>query len=599
MGSVFRKTATKPLPTGAKIIVRKGKELAEWVDGKGKRRTAPVTKGRDGSTRIVITARTYTAKFRDGSGIVREVATGCRDESAARSILTELERRAEKVKGKLITAAEDRMIDHQKTLLSEHLEAYLVHLRAEGDSDVHISDTRRLASKVIADCGFARLSDVDQESVEKWLVQREAEGMGARTRNSYRQAVRGLCEWCVETRRLAANPLARVKRADEDADPRRKRRALTEAELVRLLDAAHRRPLAEHGRLTVRKPKDPTEEDKTKRRRNTWTKLPLTAEDLDAATDRARERLAENPELIAEMETLGRERALIYKTLVLTGLRKGELASITVGQLVLDADPAHLVLDAADEKNREGSTIIVRGDLAADLRQWLADKAEALQDATGEAATVRFDQNNQYEPGAVYGLSADAPVFTVPRGLVRILDRDLKLAGIPKRDERGRTVDVHALRHTFGTLLSKGGVKPRTAQEAMRHGKIDLTMNVYTDPKLLDVAGAVETLPSLPLGAGPQTEAVAASATGTYNSAFREFAPKFAPTTGKPCILESIQDQIATNGGEDDKAGPVAVSLYLDKRKDSLTTAVNESLKRGRRDSNPQPPDRQSGTLTN
>ena len=93
-------------------------------------------------------------------------------------------------------------------------------------------------------------------------------------------------------------------------------------------------------------------------------------------------------------------------------------------------------------------------------------------------------------PAAAPTLPADTPVFTVPAKLVRILDRDLKAAGIPKRDERGRTVDVHAMRHTFGTLLSKGGVTPRTAQAAMRHSTIDLTMNVYTDPKLLDVAGA-------------------------------------------------------------------------------------------------------------
>ena len=75
---------------------------------------------------------------------------------------------------------------------------------------------------------------------------------------------------------------------------------------------------------------------------------------------------------------------------------------------------------------------------------------------------------------------------------------------IDKRDERGRTIDVHSLRHTFGTLLSKGGVTPRTAQAAMRHSKIDLTMNIYTDPKLLDVAGAMEVLPALPLGTGLQ-----------------------------------------------------------------------------------------------
>jgi hypothetical protein len=31
----------------------------------------------------------------------------------------------------------------------------------------------------------------------------------------------------------------------------------------------------------------------------------------------------------------------------------------------------------------------------------------------------------------------------------------------------------------------------------MRHCSLDLTMNVYTDPSLLDVAGALEALPDL------------------------------------------------------------------------------------------------------
>jgi hypothetical protein len=29
----------------------------------------------------------------------------------------------------------------------------------------------------------------------------------------------------------------------------------------------------------------------------------------------------------------------------------------------------------------------------------------------------------------------------------------------------------------------------------MRHSSIDLTMNIYTDPTLLDVAGAINALP--------------------------------------------------------------------------------------------------------
>jgi hypothetical protein len=58
-------------------------------------------------------------------------------------------------------------------------------------------------------------------------------------------------------------------------------------------------------------------------------------------------------------------------------------------------------------------------------------------------------------------------------------------------------VDVQALRHTFGTYLAKNGVAPRTAQASVRHSSLDLTMNVCTDPSLLDVAGAVQELPHM------------------------------------------------------------------------------------------------------
>ena len=177
--------------------------------------------------------------------------------------------------------------------------------------------------------------------------------------------------------------------------------------------------------------------------------------------------MKDSPAFLDEWEQLGRERTLNYKTLVLTGLRKNELASLTVGQLCLDEEMLFALLNAADEKNRQGSTIPLRTDLAADLQDWIVEKRARFQgrrDAFGRE-----------------------PLFIVPAGLVRILDRDLLAAGIDKADKRGRTLDVHALRTSFGTLLSKEGVAPRTAQAAMRHSTIDLTMNVYTDPKLLDV----------------------------------------------------------------------------------------------------------------
>ena len=67
-------------------------------------------------------------------------------------------------------------------------------------------------------------------------------------------------------------------------------------------------------------------------------------------------------------------------------------------------------------------------------------------------------------------------VLEVPRNLVRMLKKDLEAAGIQYKDDAGRVVDVHALRHTFGTHLSKNGVAPRTAQSLMRHSNIDMTM---------------------------------------------------------------------------------------------------------------------------
>jgi hypothetical protein len=50
-------------------------------------------------------------------------------------------------------------------------------------------------------------------------------------------------------------------------------------------------------------------------------------------------------------------------------------------------------------------------------------------------------------------------------------------------------------------------VAPRTAQAAMRHSSLDLTMNVYTDPTLLDVAGALSSLPDLAMGGRTKADA--------------------------------------------------------------------------------------------
>lgn len=475
MGFVYRKPYTTPVPASAEIIARDGRRQARWRLRNGRMQTAEVVEGSDGRLRIRGRSSVYTARFRDGGGRVVEVSTGCRDETAARQVLADWVKRSERVRAGLLTAAEDAAIGHSDVSISRHVSSYMTHLgnkRVRGRlvSTHHRRNVEHNLRRIIRECEFDRLSNVTRSAVERWLRQRESEGMSARTRNAHLAALVAFCNWSVQTHRMVANPLNRMSKASERADPRRKRRALTEQELVRLLEAARRRPILDA--MTVRR---------------------------GDRKGQAVARLSDNTR--RSLEQLGWERSLIYKTLVLTGLRKKELASLTVGLLELtECGVSYVVLKPQDEKNGRGSEIPIRADLADDLRCWLASKLER----------AREEAQRSDEPIPAT-LPADTPLFQVPDGLIRIFDLDLVAAGIArrvkkngrwvidKRDDRGRTIDVHALRHTFGTHLSKGGVAPRTAQAAMRHSTLDLTMNIYTDPRLLDVAGALAVLPDLPL----------------------------------------------------------------------------------------------------
>jgi integrase len=352
VGTVFKKTFTKPAPADAETIVRKGERLARWRDRKGKLRSARLTVGQDGSERVAVESPYYFAKYRDGAGRVRVVATGCRDETAARQVLADLERKAQLIRSGILTTGEAAMEWHIGKPLADHFAAYDEHLQAKGTTRIHRGDTGRCLRRLAVARSFGTLADLGRDRLERWLAERTAENMSARTRNAHRNALGAFCNWCVATDRLNVNPFGGVSKANERADPRRQRRAMDETELVQLLGVARQRPLIEA--TTVRK------------------------------GPRKGERYADvRPEVRERLETLGWERSLIYKTLVLTGLRKGELRSLTAGQLDLDGPTPCAMLDAADEKNRQGSAIVLRDDLAADLRDGWASSWNAYRAKLG------------------------------------------------------------------------------------------------------------------------------------------------------------------------------------------------------------------------
>jgi len=477
MATIYRKKYPVPMPEGAEIITRRGQRLARWTDGYGRVKTAPLAA--DGR-QIMHEAGCWYARYRGADGVTRRASTNCCDERAARQVLANLLAKVEKIKSGILTTAETKAGDNACQAMAEHLEDYLQHLgikrlRGRKVSEQYRKNIRGRLKRLIAECGFRRLADVTRTSIERWLASAEDTGMTAATRNEYLTSIHAFCNWAVRDGRLLGNPLAGVQKADRSEDRRRQRRAMTEEEVARLLRATALRPVAELGRKTRKlQPEDRTG-------RSTWTYEPLTAENLDECHERGLLRLQERPCDIGKLERLGRERALFYRMAVLTGLRRNELASLTVGHLHLEAVPSAFVeLLAKDAKNAKQALLPLRQDLVAEIGAYLDEQLEGLQRAAPDALPDELPLN--------------MPLFkSVPT--IRVFDADIAAAGLPKADRRGHTLDIHALRHTFGTHLSLAGVLPRTAQAAMRHSRIDLTMNVYTDPVLLDVAGAVNALP--------------------------------------------------------------------------------------------------------
>ena len=78
--------------------------------------------------------------------------------------------------------------------------------------------------------------------------------------------------------------------------------------------------------------------------------------------------------------------------------------------------------------------------------------------------------------------------------LLKRFKADCKRAGIPLTDDRGRTIDIHALRMSFIDRLAKAGVPPHIVQELARHSDISITMDHYTDVRVNDLHAALATI---------------------------------------------------------------------------------------------------------
>ena len=410
-----------------------GSLLKVWVtrykDAKGRQ----VPKATPGAKVVKERSAKWYGQYTDATGVRRRVPL-CGDKAAARAMLAALEREADRGRAGLV----DPYAEHRRAPIAEALADYEGYLGTKGLTADYLKETLRELSHVLAHSEARSIGEIRPEAVDRFLGMLAARGTGPVSRNHYLIAAKSFTRWCLLTRRLGEDPLACLRPASKAV--RRRRRALTTDELVRLVAAARERPLL--AALTIK--------------RGPRMGMP------EAAV---------HPDTRAMLERLGLEHALIYKTLVHTGLRRGELASVEVRNLTLDGDRPCVTLHGEDTKNGQDASVPLRDDLAKDLADWVA--------ATGKGPTDR--------------------VFRIGEEFLRVLKRDLAHAGIPFKDEMGRQVDVHALRHTTASHMGKGRVNPRVAQAFMRHSDVNMTMSTYTDARLLDEREALDALPTLPV----------------------------------------------------------------------------------------------------
>ena len=162
------------------------------------------------------------------------------------------------------------------------------------------------------------------------------------------------------------------------------------------------------------------------------------------------------------------EHELIYRLLVGTGLRSTELSLATPSQF--DFERNRFTVKAVATKNKKPDILPIRPELAAKLKEWI----------------------ERHEIG-----SSDR-IFTYDKNSIRrSFYADLAAAGSERIGADGRSIDVHSLRRTFGTMLARAGVPLTTTQKLMRHSTPELTAKLYIDVEPIDMLLAVEKLPEL------------------------------------------------------------------------------------------------------
>ena len=285
------------------------------IPNNGSHLQAPYTKA-DPKTggRLRRKSRKWYIRYRDADGVLRTVP-GYTDKEASRQLAAKLEKQSALESAGVV----DRYATHRKTPLPLHLDDYRRYLEAKGNVNDHVALTYSRIRATLGGCRFSRISDLNPSRVASFLAELREGGKSISTSNGYLTAVKGFTRWMVRDGRMPDDPIIHLSRLNAQADIRRERRGLDDAEFPRLLRAA-----------------------------------------AQGSPFRS---------------ISGDDRAMLYLTAAYTGLRAGELASLEPGSFDFESEPATVTVEAGYSKRKRRDVLPLHAELAERLRLWIREKA--------------------------------------------------------------------------------------------------------------------------------------------------------------------------------------------------------------------------------
>lgn len=346
--------------------------------------------------------------------------------------------RAELIRERDLALAGLPSTNGQDRSLREIADAFLVDLPTRATSE-HVRNTRAHLERMLRDLGVARVRDLAPHHVIAVRAKRIQEGASHQTAQHGVRSLKSALTWAVEAGLISHNPIGKLKRLKiTERNVRRRRRALNDEEIARLLAAA-----------------DEDDAAMAKNRR--------------AATVRGRGSGGPRSTRAARIP-----QAVMLRAFVDTGARYQELTSTTWSDF--DEEQRTLHLRGETTKNGQPRKIPLRAALVEEL------------------VALRALQVSLFgRPGPRIFLSPTGIEWPwESRNALRVLYRILERARITRRDEQGRCFDLHSLRKTCATRLSRRRVPVTTAQRLLGHSDVSLTAKHYVDVGLDEMRAAVE-----------------------------------------------------------------------------------------------------------